>query len=203
MWRELLAAGVKTAAITGSGVFKDAASDAALRTAFFTQSLPNWQIVIPSFGTVSGPFKISSLQYDGPYDGEVKISLSLACAGALTLRPLKPPARTKPVAARNSGPCQFVMKEGALKIMPNRIRGEAELMAGGRSYRLLLTLGALAEIEDGLGLENLADVSARLKKVRAADLAIVAAALLRGGGHEVAPAECCACRANSAHWSRR
>lgn len=73
--------------------------------------------------------------------------------------------------------------------MPNRIRGEAELMAGGRSYRLLLTLGALAEIEDGLGLESLADVSLRLKKVRAADLAIVAAALLRGGGHEVAPAD--------------
>ena len=83
MWRELLAAGVKTAAISGSGVFKDAASDAALRTAFFAQSLPNWQIVIPSFGTVSGPFKISSLQYDGPFDGEVKISLSLASAGAL------------------------------------------------------------------------------------------------------------------------
>ena len=73
--------------------------------------------------------------------------------------------------------------------MPNHIRGEAELVAGGRSYRLLLTLGALAEIEDGLGLENLSQVSTRLKSVRAADLAIVAAALLRGAGHEVSPAE--------------
>jgi hypothetical protein len=73
--------------------------------------------------------------------------------------------------------------------MPNRIRGEAELVAGGRSYRLLLTLGALAEIEDGLGLENLSQVGERLKSARAGDLAIVAAALLRGGGHDVTPGD--------------
>jgi TP901-1 family phage major tail protein len=84
MWRELLAAGVKQATISGSGVFKDAASDAAIRTAFFNQTLANWQIVIPSFGTVSGPFKLTSLQYDGPYDGELKLSMTLASAGALS-----------------------------------------------------------------------------------------------------------------------
>jgi TP901-1 family phage major tail protein len=84
MWRELLNAGVKSATISGSGVFKDAASDAALRTAFFNQTLCNWQIVIPHFGTVSGPFKLASLSYEGPYDGEVKLSLSLASAGALS-----------------------------------------------------------------------------------------------------------------------
>lgn len=85
MWRELLAgAGVKSAAISGAGVFKDAASDALLRTAFFEQSLPNWQIVIPDFGTVSGPFKITALSYDGPYDGEVKLALALVSAGALS-----------------------------------------------------------------------------------------------------------------------
>jgi hypothetical protein len=71
----------------------------------------------------------------------------------------------------------------------NRVRGEAALEAGGRHYRLLLTLGALAEIEDGLGLDDLSGVAARLKAVRAADLAIVAAALLRGGGHDMCPAE--------------
>jgi TP901-1 family phage major tail protein len=84
MWRELLDAGIKSAAISGSGVFKDAASDAALRTAFFNQRLCNWQIVIPHFGTLTGPFKLNSLEYQGPYDGEVKLSLSLASAGALT-----------------------------------------------------------------------------------------------------------------------
>ena len=85
MWRELLAgAGVKSATISGSGVFKDAASDASLRAAFFNQALCNWQIVIPHFGAVAGPFKLTSLQYEGPYDGELKLSLSLASAGALT-----------------------------------------------------------------------------------------------------------------------
>ena len=73
--------------------------------------------------------------------------------------------------------------------MTNRVRGEAALMAGGRHYRLLLTLGALAEIEDGLSLDSLAGVAARLRTMRAGDLAIVVAALLRGGGHDLSPAE--------------
>jgi hypothetical protein len=73
--------------------------------------------------------------------------------------------------------------------MGNRARGEAMLVAGGRQYRLLLTLGALAEIEDGLVLDDLSAVGARLARTCAADLAIVAAALLRGGGHDICPAD--------------
>jgi TP901-1 family phage major tail protein len=88
MWRELLAAGVKSASVSGSGVFKDAASDASLRAAFFNAAIGNFQLVIPSFGTLTGPFKITALQYDGPYDGEVKVSLSLASAGALAFASL-------------------------------------------------------------------------------------------------------------------
>lgn len=84
-WRELLAgAGVKQASVTGSGVFKDAASDESVRAAFFAASTPNWQIVIPSFGTIEGAFGVTSLQYEGVYNGEVTISLTLASAGALT-----------------------------------------------------------------------------------------------------------------------
>ncbi|HXJ01305.1 MAG TPA: GTA-gp10 family protein [Micropepsaceae bacterium] len=73
--------------------------------------------------------------------------------------------------------------------MANRARGESELQAGGRMFRLRLTLGALAEIEDGLSLNDLSEIEGRLKKLRAADLAIVAAALIRGGGHEMTPLE--------------
>lgn len=87
MWRELLAAGVKSAVISGSGVFKDANSDALLRLAFFNQLLNNWQVIIPHFGTLTGLFKLTQLQYEGPYDGEVKLSLSLASAGPLSFAP--------------------------------------------------------------------------------------------------------------------
>ena len=38
-WRELLAgAGVKSAAVSGQGIFRDAASDALVREAFFDQA---------------------------------------------------------------------------------------------------------------------------------------------------------------------
>ena len=67
--------------------------------------------------------------------------------------------------------------------MANKIRGEVALIAGEHRYVLLLTLGALAEIEDGLGLANLSDVGQRLKRASSGDLAVVASALLRGGGH--------------------
>lgn len=56
-WRELLeGAGVRSARVTGSGIFKDAASDEMLRAAFFAGSIRSWQIVIPDFGTVQGAF---------------------------------------------------------------------------------------------------------------------------------------------------
>ena len=84
MWRELLAnAGARSASVSGSGVFKDAASDASVRGIFFNQDLRNWKIVIPDFGEVTGPFAVTALQYEGAHDGEVKMSMSLASAGAL------------------------------------------------------------------------------------------------------------------------
>src|ERR1700741_2529474 len=84
-WRELLAgAGVRSASVSGSGVFKDAASDATGRTIFFNAEVRNWQIVVPDFGTITGKFDLTALQYEGAHDGEVRVSLTLASAGALT-----------------------------------------------------------------------------------------------------------------------
>jgi TP901-1 family phage major tail protein len=83
-WRELLAgAGVRTARVSGTGVFKDAASDALLRQVFFDGTIRAWQIVIPDFGTVEGLFQIASLEFNGRHDGEVAFELSLDSAGAL------------------------------------------------------------------------------------------------------------------------
>ncbi len=84
-WRELIAgAGVKSAAVRGAGVFKDAASDAMIRAAFFDQALRDWQLVIPDFGALSGPFLVEALDYGGEHDGEATFSITLASAGALS-----------------------------------------------------------------------------------------------------------------------
>ena len=84
-WKELLAgAGLKSAQIKGQGIFKNAASDAAIRGYFFNGTIVNWQIAIPTFGTVTGPFQIASLDFGGKHDGEVTFDLSLVSAGLLT-----------------------------------------------------------------------------------------------------------------------
>ncbi len=84
-WRELLGgAGVRSASISGSGVFRDADTDERARAIFFDGEVPDFQVIIPDFGIVEGPFQISSLEYAGSHDGEANYELSLASAGALT-----------------------------------------------------------------------------------------------------------------------
>jgi TP901-1 family phage major tail protein len=84
-WRELLAgSGVQRAAVSGSGIFKDAASDATMRTRFFDGAIVDWQLVVPQFGTVEGPFQITALEYTGSHDGEVTFELALESAGQIS-----------------------------------------------------------------------------------------------------------------------
>lgn len=83
-WRELLAgAGVKTAAVSGSGVFKDASTDERVRQIFFDAEMPEFQVIIPGFGTMEGKFQITSIEYSGSYNGEATYEMSLASAGVL------------------------------------------------------------------------------------------------------------------------
>lgn len=84
-WRELIAgAGVKSASVSGAGVFKDAASDATIQALFFAQTARNFQLVIPAFGILQGAFLIEALEYSGDHDGEATFSISLASAGVIT-----------------------------------------------------------------------------------------------------------------------
>lgn len=88
-WRELLAgAGVKSAAISGSGVFRDANTDERARQIFFDGEIPAFQVVIPDFGTVEGPFQISALEYAGSHNGEATYEVTLASAGVLSFTAL-------------------------------------------------------------------------------------------------------------------
>lgn len=84
-WRELLSgAGPRSAAISGSGVFKDAASDVMLRQAFFDAMTLPTQFVVPSFGVIEGAFQVTALEYSGDHDGEATFEATFASAGALS-----------------------------------------------------------------------------------------------------------------------
>ena len=84
-WRELLAgAGIRRASISGAGIFKDETSDATIRSYFFDGTIRDWQVIVPDFGEIEGPFQITALEYAGEHNGEVAFELSLESAGALT-----------------------------------------------------------------------------------------------------------------------
>ena len=88
-WRELLGgAGVKSALISGSGVFRDAGTDERARQVFFDGEVPRFQVIIPDFGKVVGRFQITGLEYAGSHNGEATYELSLASAGALDFQAL-------------------------------------------------------------------------------------------------------------------
>ena len=84
-WRELLSgAGAKTARVTGAGIFKDAASDEIVRGYVFAGTIRDWQLVVPDFGVVAGPFQITAFEISGRHDGEVAFDITLDSAGELT-----------------------------------------------------------------------------------------------------------------------
>lgn len=88
-WRELLdGAGAKSARLSGSGIFRDAASDALVRQYVFDGIIRAWQVIIPDFGTVAGLFQVTSLEFSGRHDGEVAFDISLDSAGPLTFTAL-------------------------------------------------------------------------------------------------------------------
>jgi TP901-1 family phage major tail protein len=84
-WRELLAgAGARNARVQGAGIFKDAASDELLRAYFFDGTIRDWQVIVPDFGTIAGPFQVSGLELAGQHDREVTFEITLDSAGALS-----------------------------------------------------------------------------------------------------------------------
>ncbi len=75
---------MKSASISGSGVFKDAGTDERARQIFFDGEAPAFQVIIPDFGIVQGAFMISSIEYAGSHNGEATYEMTMASAGALT-----------------------------------------------------------------------------------------------------------------------
>jgi hypothetical protein len=75
--------------------------------------------------------------------------------------------------------------------MPNPRRGEIEAELGGERRTLVLTLGALAELEAAFGAEDLVALAERFERGRisARDAIRILGAGLRGGGAEIADDE--------------
>ncbi len=80
----LAAAGVQSISVSGSGVFTDAASETTVKTNALADTQNNYQFFMPDFGTFTGAFQITSLEYAGEYNGEVTYSISFESAGAIT-----------------------------------------------------------------------------------------------------------------------
>jgi hypothetical protein len=75
--------------------------------------------------------------------------------------------------------------------MPNLHRGEIEAEIGGARRRLVLTLGALAELEAAFGADDLVALAERFGsgRLKARDLTRIIAAGLRGAGEHVSDEE--------------
>ncbi|MBA5776366.1 gene transfer agent family protein [Stappia sp. F7233] len=71
--------------------------------------------------------------------------------------------------------------------MANRLRGEIDAMLDGRRWTLVLTLGALAELEAAYQAGNLAELTERFStgRLSARDLIRIIGAGLRGAGNAV------------------
>ena len=69
----------------------------------------------------------------------------------------------------------------------NHRRGEISANLDGKDYRLCLTLGSLAELEDAFGASDLNALAERFGtgRLSAKDMMEIIAAGLRGGGSEI------------------
>ena len=71
--RTLLAdAGIKSFSISGSGVFTDSASEQTILTKFSASTFANYQFLVPDFNTFTGAFQVTSIEYAGSYNGDLR-----------------------------------------------------------------------------------------------------------------------------------
>jgi TP901-1 family phage major tail protein len=83
--RTLLAdAGVFSMSVSGSGVFLDDAADTILKDAVSATAFKSFQVLVTDFGTFTGSFQVTSLEYAGEYNGETTYSVTLESSGAIT-----------------------------------------------------------------------------------------------------------------------
>lgn len=87
-WRELLAgAGVKTAELSASGVFKDGTYEDDVVSYLINVTIREWQIIVPALGTFEGLFQVTAYENSGEHNGAVEFNFTLMSAGEITFTP--------------------------------------------------------------------------------------------------------------------
>ena len=77
--------GLKSMSVSGDGIFLDErAQEGRLNTiAMQADSVANFELVVPDFGTYSGSFRVTSLEFGGETEGATTFSLSLESNGTI------------------------------------------------------------------------------------------------------------------------
>ena len=168
-WRELLeGAGVQNARITGSGIFKDAASDEMLRASFSTARSATGSRH-SGFRHGRGPVPDHLARADRPPRQRGRLRDRARVAGELAFTAACESARNDSSRSRLGCARRHGEPRQCSRIdtdMANRHRGEIEARLDGRPYRLCLTLGALAELEAAFGDEDMLALATRFENGR-------------------------------------
>ena len=92
-WRELLPeTGIRSATVSGSGVFVSESTVERAQKYFFDAEVPIFEIYMPGIGVFRGPFQITGLELAGTYDGEVTYDITLTSGGqVIAIAPPPPP----------------------------------------------------------------------------------------------------------------
>jgi len=84
-WRELLSdAGIRSMALSGSGIFEDEAADETMRAKFFAGTIDTYQIQSAGGDKFTGSYQCTSYERNGEVDGAEEFSLTLESSGSIT-----------------------------------------------------------------------------------------------------------------------
>lgn len=85
-WRQLLGdTGIRSASISGSGVFEDDAAINSVEDLAFNGNIEEFQVVFGNGDLLQGEFQITSFEYGGEHGAEQTYSISLESAGICTM----------------------------------------------------------------------------------------------------------------------
>lgn len=84
-WQEVLpGGGVKSGAISASGIYSDGTGQALMISAFNASTHWNAQVIDEDGATWTGPFNVDSLAFSGDHNAEQTFEISLSSADELT-----------------------------------------------------------------------------------------------------------------------